>query len=209
MQLALFGASGRTGTRIVEQALLQGHTLRALTRRPMLERVGVTWVEGDILDPSVVAQVTTGCRAVIVAIGPRPDSPGDICSRGTATVLAACRAFRVERLVVITGALIGHPIDKLSLAYRARRATFRTTRWRLAADRQRQETIVEDSGLGFTLIRPPKVVDGDPTPGRVVGSELRIESFAQATTGDVAQAAIDAAVQGIWTGLGVTVLSGS
>jgi putative NADH-flavin reductase len=208
MQLALFGASGRTGTRIVEQALLQGHTVRALTRRPMLERVGVTWIEGDILDPSVVAQVTTGCRAAIVAIGPRSNSPGDICSRGTATVVAACRAFRTERLVVVTGAMIGHPTDKLSLLYRTLRATFRTTRRSEALDRDRQEAIVEDSGIPFTLVRPPKLVDGEPTSDRMVGSELRIEPFSQATTGDVAQTAIDAAVLGTWLGIGVTVLSG-
>lgn len=208
MQLALFGSTGHVGSRIVESALLQGHTLRALTRKSMLERVGVNWIDGDVLDPSAVAQVTTGCKAAIIALGPRPNSPPDVCSRGTATVISAARAFRLERIVVITGALIGHPPERLSILYRTMRATYRTTRWGEASERIRQEEIVEDCGITYTILRPPRIVDGEATSERTVGSDLRIEPFAQVTVGDVAQAAIDAAVQGTWPNLGVTVLSG-
>lgn len=207
MRLALVGASGATGSRVLEMALADGHTVRALTRREQADRPGVEWVEGDVLDPSSVARMATGTEAVLVALGPRADSDSDLCSKGTEVVIAACRAFRIERLVVLTGAMIGHPPDKQSVVLRTIRSTYRLVQRAGAEDRDRQEELVLDSGLDFTIVRAPRMVDGDPTPGVQVGSDLFVSAGARATRGDVARTMLDAAVEDRWERLGVAVLS--
>lgn len=207
MRLALVGASGATGTWVMDVALEAGHTVRALTRREEPERFGVDWIEGDVLDPSSVARMATGTEAVIVALGRRSDSPIDLCSRGTATVIAACRAFRIERLVVLTGAMIGHSLEKQSVVLRTIRTTYRLVQRAEAEDRDRQEQLVRESGLQYTLVRPPRMAEGGPTEGRRVGSELFVHTADRATRGDVAHALVDAAVEGKWDRLGVVVIS--
>ena len=57
MHLALFGATGRVGGRLLEYALAEGHTVRALVRDPakLVPRAGLTVLAGDVLDPAAVA----------------------------------------------------------------------------------------------------------------------------------------------------------
>ncbi|MEQ1501108.1 MAG: NAD(P)H-binding protein [Myxococcota bacterium] len=209
MKLAVVGATGRIGSQVVRLALADGHTVRALTRAepPDEAEPGLEWVEGDALDPSSVARLTTGTDAVIVALGPRPDSPPDLCGRGTTTAIAACRAFRIGTLVVLTGAMIGHPRELLAWPLRTLSWTWRTTRAVEAADRARQEELVTESGLGWTLVRPPRIVDGPPSGAVEAGSELFVQASAHATVGDVARTMVDAAVTRRWAQSGVVVLS--
>jgi putative NADH-flavin reductase len=207
MRLALVGATGATGSRVLDLALAEGHRVRALVRREQPAREGVDWVLGDVLDPSSVARMATGTEAVIVALGPRSDSASDLCSKGTEVVIAACRAFRIDRLVVLTGAMIGHPPDKQSVVLRTIRTTYRIVQPAGAEDRDRQEALVLDSGLDFTIVRAPRIVDGDETDEVRVGADLFVSTRDRATRGDVARTLLDAAVDGDWSGLGVVVLS--
>lgn len=208
MRLALVGATGATGSRVMEQALAAGHRIRALTRREQPAREGVDWVMGDVLDPSSVARMATGTEAVIVTLGPRADSPSNLCSAGTEVVIAACRAFRIDRLVVLTGAMIGHPPDKQSVVLRTIRSTYRLVQRAGAEDRDRQEDLVLASGLDFTIVRAPRIVDGEPTATVQVGSDLFVSATDSVTRGDVAKTLLDAAVHRQWERSGVVVLSG-
>jgi uncharacterized protein YbjT (DUF2867 family) len=208
MRLALVGATGATGSKVMELALAAGHTIRALTRRDQAPRAGVEWVRGDVLDPSSVARLATGTGAVLVTLGPRADSPTDLCSEGTEVVISACRAFRIHRLVVLTGAMIGHPPEKQSVVLRTIRSTYHLIQRAGAEDCDRQEELVLDSDLDFTIVRAPRIVEGEPTDTVRVGSDLFVSAGDTAHRGDVAKTMLDAAVDGQWKRLGVVVLSG-
>ncbi|MEZ4236039.1 MAG: NAD(P)H-binding protein [Myxococcota bacterium] len=132
-------------------------------RRP---RPGLRWVEGDVLDPSSVAQLASaGVDAMVVALGPDADSPPDLCKRGTAAVISACRAFRIRRLVVITGAMIGHPRERMAMLLRTMWRTYSVVRGAHAADREAQEQLVMESGLDWTLDAPAAAHRGRPHRG--------------------------------------------
>jgi putative NADH-flavin reductase len=230
MRLAMVGATGRTGSRLLEVALERGHSVRALRRTPAPPSVAVpsgeepgdigeigeigagaggslTWIQGDVLDPSAVARLASGAEAMIVTLGPRADSPPDLCLRGTAAVISACRAFRIRRLVVLTGAMIGHPRDRLAMLLRTMWRTYTVVRPTQAADREAQDRLVIDSGLDWTLVRPPRLIDGERTEGVSAGSQLFVPARAQATIGDVVDVMIDAIERDMWIRSGVTVLS--
>ena len=78
LKLALTGATGFVGARLLDLALAEGHEVRALTRRPQPPRDGVTWVEGALDDPAALAALVEGADAVIHVAGVinAPDAAG-------------------------------------------------------------------------------------------------------------------------------------
>lgn len=74
MKLTVIGASGRTGTHVLELAARRGHLVTAFSRRPgtvsqpeTLARV----VVGDGRDPAAVREAITGADAVIAIVAAR------------------------------------------------------------------------------------------------------------------------------------------
>src|ERR687888_2308318 len=74
MRLTIFGASGKTGRHLVEQALEAGHTVTAVVRDPArlpLRHDRVQVVKADVLDPAAIGPAVAGVDAVVSALGPR------------------------------------------------------------------------------------------------------------------------------------------
>ena len=73
MRIALFGATGRVGSRLLEYALADGHTVRALARDPTklepLACAGLTVITGDVLDHAAVHATIFDADAVISTLG--------------------------------------------------------------------------------------------------------------------------------------------
>ena len=141
MILALTGATGFVGARLLDQAVAAGHAVRALTRRPQAPRMGVTWIMGDLLDPGALAE---GAEALVHVAGVvnAPDRAGFVTGNidGTRAILAAARAAGVARFVHVS-----------SLA--AREPRLSAYGWSKA----QAEALVEASGLDWTIVRPPGV----------------------------------------------------
>lgn len=141
MILAITGATGFVGGRLLNQALAAGHTLRALTRRPQPPRDGVEWVGGDLSDPGALAE---GADTVIHVAGAvnAPDRTGFAAGNidGTRAVLAAAERAGVARFVHVS-----------SLA--AREPALSNYGWSKAG----AERLVAASRLDWTIVRPPAV----------------------------------------------------
>jgi putative NADH-flavin reductase len=74
MKLLVFGASGGTGSRLVQQALEQGHVVTAFARDPKkihLVHENLRVVRGDILDSASVDAAVAGQDGVLSALGTR------------------------------------------------------------------------------------------------------------------------------------------
>jgi len=142
--LAITGATGFVGSAVLNAALAQGHSVRALARRDQAARDGVAWVRGDLGDTAALAALVSGADAVIHVAGltntPDP-AEFDIANvTGTANVLASMHGEGVGRLVFVSSLAAREP--QLS-AYGASKA--------------RAEAVVEGSGLDWTTVRPPAV----------------------------------------------------
>jgi uncharacterized protein YbjT (DUF2867 family) len=154
------GAHHGTGALVVEAARAAG--------------VHVDAFVGDVLDHDAVLRALSGHDAVISLLGPRADSPVDVCSRGTANIVGAMTATGVSRLVVVTGAMIGHDPVHLGLLYRTIQHFLPHE---LLDDRRASEAIVRDSDLQWTIVRPPRLTDGDAGPVQV-DTDLDVGAFA-------------------------------
>ena len=78
MTIAITGATGFVGGRLLLYLQEQHRDIRALARRPMKSREGVTWVQGDLADHPALDQLVVGCESVIHVAGVlnTPDAAG-------------------------------------------------------------------------------------------------------------------------------------
>ncbi|MBT2449562.1 NAD(P)H-binding protein [Streptomyces sp. ISL-43] len=84
-KIALFGATGTIGSRVLHEALGRGHRVTAVLRDPArLSDAGgagtsaTVVVHGDVLDPASVSQTAAGHDVVVSAFGPGPGDPGTL-----------------------------------------------------------------------------------------------------------------------------------
>lgn len=112
MKLALFGANGMAGSRIVSEALMRGHDVTAIVRdasRFSISGDRLTVVVGNVLDAESVAEIVRGNDAVISAAGPGAATANnsilarDIVTAAYSLIDGLSRAD-VNRLVVVGGA---------------------------------------------------------------------------------------------------------
>ena len=67
--IALTGATGFVGKHFIEMALLEGFSIRALTRNPQDDKVGVTWVEGDLANSKSISSLVKGTDTIVHLAG--------------------------------------------------------------------------------------------------------------------------------------------
>ncbi|HLZ22316.1 MAG TPA: SDR family oxidoreductase [Ktedonobacterales bacterium] len=163
MKLTIFGATGRTGSRLVDQALAAGHDVTVLARNPSrvtLQHERLRVLRGDVLDPVAVEKAVIGQDAVVSCIGSTTrETPVTLYSAGMRNILRAMRANGVQRLVCISAnpLVVGDGdvlFDRLVLKPIVR-AIFKAP----YADLARMEEEVRDSDLEWTILRPPRLTD--------------------------------------------------
>src|SRR4030095_3459223 len=109
-QIAVFGASGRTGKLFTELALNNGYQVKALVRDPAkldLRHSNLQVIQGDIADPTKVEETIRGTEAVIKLFDPSKGSPpnlqriANLLRTADRNILSAMQQNNVERLVVV------------------------------------------------------------------------------------------------------------
>jgi len=167
MRLLVLGATGKTGARIVEQALDRGHAVTAFVRDPnkmIISHSDLQIVAGNILDPkSMEAAFAEPVDAVISALGIFHREPRTDLSDGTRNVLEAMKRHGVRRLAVVSSLGAG---DSRGQGNFLARNLQRMLLSHVIDDKDRQEADVQASDLDWTLVRPPRLLDG-PATGRV------------------------------------------
>ncbi len=103
--VAVFGASGKIGRRVVELITGRGAAVRALVHRTPIEMDGVTTVSGSITDAEAVREVVAGADAVVQMATAKedPDTFFDVSVKGTLNVLEACRDEPIKQFLIFGG----------------------------------------------------------------------------------------------------------
>jgi putative NADH-flavin reductase len=160
MKVLVIGATGRTGSQVVEQGLGFGFHITAFARSP--EKVTLTHdllrvVQGDTTQPETVEAAVAGHDAVIDCIGTRDmNAPTHLFSKTTAHLIAAMTQHNVARYVMLSGLGAGSsradlpPISRLM---------FRFMLSAVYEDKTHAESLLMASPLEWVIVRPPEVVD--------------------------------------------------
>lgn len=98
MKIAVIGASGNIGSRILRELVGRGHAVTGIARNP--DKVdagsGVTAKKGDVSEPAALAQVLRGHDAVVSSLR--------FTDLDAAKLVEAVRASGVKRWLVVGGA---------------------------------------------------------------------------------------------------------
>ncbi|MGB6489056.1 MAG: NAD(P)-dependent oxidoreductase [Steroidobacteraceae bacterium] len=106
MKVALYGATGQSGSRILKELVSRGHQVIAIARNPakVAERgPDVAVKQDDLSDPKTIAAAIDGAEAVVSAYGPPKDNPDAILGVTERQIEAVSR-HPGTRLVVVGGA---------------------------------------------------------------------------------------------------------
>jgi uncharacterized protein YbjT (DUF2867 family) len=201
MRIVVFGATGSTGRRVVDQALVAGHDVTAVVRRPnqVAPRPRLVVRAGDVLDPASLHESCSGADAVMSCIG--PDStlrPGTVMSAGTAHMVAAAEAAGVRRFVFQSGIGLS---DGLELS-RANRWVMRVWRTLFAAaihDKAEGERVLRASALEWVIVRPVGLRDAPATGRYLAGPLARVAPLVPLTLADCAACLLHAVSEPAWT----------
>jgi uncharacterized protein YbjT (DUF2867 family) len=185
--VAVFGASGSTGGHVVKQALEQGFKVRAFVhhRQPEMHR-DAEQIAVDFSDVQSLADAMNGVRAVIIVFGQRPPYKDVFCASHTRQIVEAMHKAGVEWLICQTGALIGdYPNNQGRIFKRFGRA-FDRKYPAVAADRVEQEEAVKNSGLQWTIVKPPRLTNGAARGQVRWGERVRAGLFSKIGRADLA-----------------------
>jgi uncharacterized protein len=105
MHIALYGATGKSGSRILTELLSRGHKVTAIVRdvAKLAAQPSLTVVEGDLSSATEIAAKIKGADAVVSAYGP-PAYDTDELLPVTENFIVAVRQAGVRRFLVVGGA---------------------------------------------------------------------------------------------------------
>ena len=190
MRITVFGASGRTGRSLVEQALEHGHEVVAFVRdasgfEESGERLDVH--EGDARDLEAVAEAIRGSDAVIsvLALLKAEDEPE--YSEATRTIVDAAKSEGV-RPVVVTANRDVFGDDEVTGEFAAH-----------AREHRRNRETLKASGLDWTILAAGWVAD-EPPAGAYEAFVDEKAPTRKIAPSDLAKAALDALSREDWVG---------
>ncbi|NCC23393.1 MAG: NAD(P)-dependent oxidoreductase [Alphaproteobacteria bacterium] len=161
MQIALFGATGGTGRKVLEQALASGHAVTALVRDPAkIEGLpGLNVVCGDVLDQETTSRCIEGSEAVISVLGSGVGAE-PVEAQGTQRILEAMQTNGVRRLIAVTSLGVGDSRAQVSAEFQQ---AMDTVLQPIIAAKTEQERLIRASSLDWTIVRPGGLGDGPRT----------------------------------------------
>lgn len=172
MKLTIFGASGKTGILLVQQALAAGYDVVAFVRDPNklpVQHEHLTIIQGDAADAAAVERAIIGADAVLSALGPTPNSAKGIQTTATRNIVAAMKKHGVRRLVSLTGAGVDAPQDQPKLINHIIKFALKTLAGDVLRDGQGHAQVIQVSNLDWVIVRGPRLQDGPHTGKYRVG----------------------------------------
>jgi putative NADH-flavin reductase len=167
MKVTIFGATGRAGRHLVQQALDAGYEVIAFARDParlLIRHERLHSVQGDVLDAARVEEAVAGSAAVLSVLGQtRPPTP-HLLSRAVDNIVSAMTRRSVRRLVYVTGAGVRDSRDAPpALAARVMVTLLKLAASDVLADSEQAARTILASDLDWTVVRAPRLGDGPRT----------------------------------------------
>ena len=190
MKIIVFGSTGGTGIELIKQALKQGHEVTAFVRNASkvpFSDPAVKLIEGDALDLKSIQTAIGSNQAAISVLGVRlGQAPGKVRSEGTRNIVTALSSTNVRRFVTVSTVGVGDSFNRLSFFARILLPKF------IGAARLneagRQEEIIRQSSLDWTILRPTRLVDSDVVGKYQIANNLRTGMSSKLSRADLAAA---------------------
>ncbi|MEL6474475.1 MAG: SDR family oxidoreductase [Pseudomonadota bacterium] len=188
MNILVAGATGKTGTRLMEALVSDGHSPIALVREssdtsslPQESQQRM----GDLAD--LQDGVCDGCEAVVFAAGSGGDTSADMTDKidrdGAISLIDHAVKAGVSRFVMLSSVGTENPDPSTDMGHY------------LQAKHDADEYL-KGSALTYAIVRPVALTDEDGTGNMLFGND--VDPTAKAARGDVARVLADAVTSDEW-----------
>lgn len=154
MDLLIFGASGRTGHNVVQQALDHGHNVTAFVRNPSKLKIThdhLSFFQGDIQDYLSVEKAIREKDVIISALGAAsPFKLDRTVIEGFRHILTAMKKDQVTRLIYLSA--LGVSESRQTAGFMLRYIAPKILRTEFEGHAMR-ENMIRQSDLSWTIIR--------------------------------------------------------
>lgn len=161
MNITVFGANGRVGSKIVARLLSDGHSVTAFihgsSRLPEHEKLKL--VQGDIHKSADVLKAVTGSEAVVSALGSWGTKSKDILTAGMQNIIPAMEQLGLRRIVSLTGGGAVDSTDKPSAFDKATHALMNMVAPQILRDGEAHIALLRASSLDWTVVRSPIMLE--------------------------------------------------
>ncbi len=207
MKLLVLGATGGIGLEIIRQAIARHHSVTAFVRSP--DRLAafqgrIAFEQGDLLSTSELERAIQGCDAILSAFGPRVPvmkADANLLRDFASALTSAMWRVSVRRLVIVSTAFLFRD-SIIPPTHLVGRLFFPG----VVVDASAMERTIVESGLDWTIVRPPQLTDKPLSRSyRVTEGHLPFFGF-NISRADVADCLIKTAEDGSYVGkvLGVS-----
>jgi putative NADH-flavin reductase len=194
MQVAFFGAGDGLDHLVLRGARERGHHVTALVparEAAAYRQAHVDVLDGDVFDGGKVSDVVDGREAAIVTLAAtRGRRRPSMAVQGTLNVVRSMQRYRVRRLVVLSEAG-SQPGSDPNLPWFRQHVVKPLLLRGSYAELRRMEIVVRQSQLDWTLVRVPRLVDGEPRGRYRVGPGYSLPGGGSMARADVATFLLD------------------
>jgi putative NADH-flavin reductase len=200
MRIAVFGATGRTGRPLLEQALDRDHEVVAFVRdatslaASLREHDRLTVVEGDAYTGEGIERAIAGddpVDAVVSVLGQTSEGPDDLLTEAGRHVLAVMENNGVERFVTLVGAGVREDGESVDLGGKIMGTLLKLMARSVLEDAEAHVELVRASDTRWTVVRGPRLTEGDHMGEFRHGTDLSLGMRATAARANVAEFVLD------------------
>jgi len=187
--VVVFGATGGIGRHVVGAAQRRNLDVRAVVRpgREAPADTGAEVAAADITDADAVRRAVAGADAVLWAVGATRNTADQVAvfEAGAQNLVRAMEAHAIHRLVALSGAAITLDGERKPLGGRVMEVIVKLAARHVYEAKLSEFRAFTRTDLGWTLVRPPRVIEGEPTGAMALGLKL---GGSTVTQGDVGEA---------------------
>ena len=163
MTITIFGATGMVGKHLVQQALLDGHTVKAFGRNVFTagfpEHENLQLIAGALFDGQQVRNAIKGSDAVLSALGGSTDGNDVTRSLGMKNIVEQMEKAGVKRIIAIGGKGILDGVDGILLDDPSYPPAFIP----VGKEHYKAWKHLEKSNLNWTIIGSPDIIENEAT----------------------------------------------
>ncbi|GGF16200.1 hypothetical protein GCM10010954_13550 [Halobacillus andaensis] len=160
MKIAIFGATGRVGSRVTNFALQEGFEVKALVRD--IEKAesmisGAQFINGEATDLIAVEQTIEGCDLVFSALN---TDKTDTLSTAKPLIIQTMLKHDISRIITIgTAGILNSRFEKGKYRYQSNESKRRSTF--AAEEHEKAYQALNKSTLDWVILCPTYLPDGD------------------------------------------------
>ncbi len=160
-RIVIFGSTGGTGQELVAQALKANYSVTAFARSPEKLTVSdprLNVFKGDVLNLEDVCRAVENQDVVLSCIGMPPSDTSMLRTKGTANIIKAMEKQGLDRL--ICQSTLGCGESRVALSWFLRYLIVPLILKKAFKDHEHQESTIENSTLGWTIVKPGSLISG-------------------------------------------------